>query len=68
MATIKIKEVELPVGPPKGWAAAVAKAAGVSKKTVYNALQRGLKGPQSNRVLETYKNLYGKPTKVEVEK
>lgn len=32
MATIKIKEVELPVVPPKGWAAAVAKAAGVSKK------------------------------------
>lgn len=68
MATIKIKEVELPVVPPKGWAEAVAAAAGVSRKTVYNALQRGIKGPQSNKVLETYKNLYGKPTIVETSK
>lgn len=65
MTTLVIKEVKLPVIPPRGWQKAVAEAAGVSQKTVYNALVRGIRGPQSNKVLETYKTLYGKVTKTE---
>lgn len=65
MTTIVIKEVELPVVPPKNWKKEVAEAAGVSEKTVYNAIRRGVKGPQSNKVLETYKKLYGKVVKIE---
>lgn len=63
MATVIIKEVELPVAPPVGYKKAVAEAANVSEKTVYNAIRRGIKGPQSAKVMEAYKNLYGKPVK-----
>lgn len=66
MATIIIKEVELPLLPPPGWKKLVAEAAGVSEKTVYNALRRGLRGEQSNKVLEAYKQICGKVTKAEV--
>ena len=66
MKTVIIKEYELPLVPPTGYKKAVAKAARVSEKTVYNAIKRGLKGPQSNKVMETYKELYGKPIKTEV--
>lgn len=65
MATTIIKEVELPVLPPKGWKKKVAKAAGCSEKTVYNALRGGIKGPQANKVMEAYKNIYGTITKTE---
>lgn len=65
MSTIIIKEVELPLLPPRGWKKRVAQAAGCSEKTVYNALRGGIKGPQANKVFETYKQLYGKPSKVE---
>ncbi|WP_099464969.1 MULTISPECIES: hypothetical protein [Parabacteroides] len=60
MATVKVKEIELPVLPPKNWKRRVAEVAGVSEKTVYNAIRRGIKGPQSNKVMEVYKNLYGR--------
>lgn len=65
MKTVIIKGYEMPYKPPKGWKKAVADAAGVSEKTVYNALERGLKGPQSNKVFETYKKLFGKPVTIE---
>lgn len=38
MKTVVIKEVELPLLPPKGWKKKVAEAAGCCEKTVYNAL------------------------------
>ena len=66
MKTVIIKEYELPLKPPVGFKKAVAKAAGVSEKTVYNAIVRGLRGPQSDKVVKTYKELYGKPVKTEV--
>lgn len=66
MKTIVIKEVELPVLPPRGWKKRVAKAAGVSEKTVYNALRGEIKGPQANKVWEAYKQVCGKVTKTEV--
>lgn len=66
MSTIKIKEVELPVVPPRNWKREVALSAGVSEKTVYNAIRRGIKGPQACKVLEVYKNLYGKITSMEI--
>lgn len=65
MSTTVIKEVELPILPPRGWKKQVAKAAGVSEKTVYNALRGNLKGPQANKVFEAYKNVCGKITKTE---
>ena len=66
MATTVIKEVELPVLPPKGWKKKVAEVAGVSEKTVYNALRGNLRGPQSNKVMEAYRQVCGKVKKVEV--
>lgn len=66
MKTVIIKEYELPLVPPTGYKKAVAKAAGVSEKTVYNAIKGGLRGPQSNKVMQAYKELYGKPVKMEV--
>jgi hypothetical protein len=66
MKTIVIKEYELPLKPPVGFKKAVAEAAGVSEKTVYNAIVRGLRGPQSDKVVQTYKELYGKPVVTEV--
>ncbi len=66
MKTVIIKEYELPLKPPVGFKRAVAKAAGVSEKTVYNAIVRGLRGPQSDKVVQVYKELYGKPVKTEV--
>lgn len=60
MKTVVIKEVELPLLPPKGWKKKVAEAAGCCEKTVYNALRGNLKGPQANKVLEVYKQLFGK--------
>lgn len=66
MKTIVIKEVELPVLPPRGWKKRVAKAAGVSEKTVYNALRGEIKGPQANKVWEAYKQVCGAITKTEV--
>lgn len=66
MGTTIIKEVQLPVLPPRGWKKKVATAAGVSEKTVYNALRGGIKGPQANRVMEAYKKVCGKVTKVEI--
>lgn len=66
MKTIVIKEVELPVLPPRGWKKKVAKAAGVSEKTVYNALRGEIKGPQANKVWEAYKQVCGKVTKAEI--
>ncbi|MDR0606507.1 MAG: hypothetical protein LBG80_19715 [Bacteroidales bacterium] len=68
MTTVRIKEVELPAFPPVGWKKEVAEKAGVSEKTVYSAIRRGTKGPQSAKVWETYKALYGKPVKVEIDK
>lgn len=65
MKTVVIKEVELPLLPPKGWKKKVAEAAGCCEKTVYNALRRKLKGPQANKVLEVYKQLFGKVTRSE---
>lgn len=66
MKTVIIKEYELPLKPPVGFKKAVAKAAGVSEKTVYNAIVRGLRGPQSDKVIQTYKEIYGKPVNMEV--
>lgn len=66
MTTIKIKELELPLVPPKNWKKTVAQSAGVSEKTVYNAICRGIRGPQSNKVIGVYANLYGKISKMEV--
>lgn len=66
MVTVKIKELELPVVPPKNWKKEVAQSAGVSEKTVYNAIRRGVRGPQSNKVMSVYANLYGKILKIEV--
>lgn len=65
MGTIVIKEVELPVLPPRGWKKKVAKAAGVSEKTVYNAMRGNIKGPQANKVMEAYKQVCGKVTRIE---
>lgn len=65
MGTIVIKEVELPVLPPRGWKKKVAKAAGVSEKTVYNAMRGNIKGPQANKVMEAYKQVCGKVTRTE---
>lgn len=65
MKTVIIKEYEMPIKPPVGYKKAVAEAAGVSEKTVYNAIVRGLRGPQSDKVIQTYKVLYGKPIKTE---
>lgn len=66
MATTIIKEVELPVLPPRGWKKRVAQAAGVSEKTVYNAMRGNIKGPQANKVMEAYRSVCGKITKIEV--
>ena len=66
MKTVVIKEVELPLLPPKGWKKKVAEAAGCCEKTVYNALRGNIKGPQANKVLEVYKQLFGKVTKSEI--
>lgn len=66
MKTVIIKEYELPLVPPTGYKKAVAKAAGVSEKTVYNAIKGGFRGPQSDKVMQVYKELYGKPVKMEV--
>lgn len=66
MKTVIIKEYELPLVPPTGYKKAVAKAAGVSEKTVYNAIKRGLRGKQSDKVFQVYKELYGKPVRTEV--
>jgi hypothetical protein len=66
MKTVIIKEYEMPIKPPVGYKKAVAVAAKVSEKTVYNAITRGLKGPQSDRVIQVYKEMYGKPIKTEV--
>ncbi len=66
MATIIIKEVELPVVPPKGWKKKVAAIAGCSEKTVYNALHGNLKGPKANKVMEAYKHVCGIVTKKEI--
>lgn len=66
MKTVIIKERELPLVPPTGYKKAVAEAAGVSEKTVYNAIKRGLRGKQSDKVIRVYKEMYGKPVKVEV--
>lgn len=66
MSTTIIKEVELPILPPRGWKKEVARAAGVSEKTVYNALRGHIKGPQANKVMEAYKQVCGKVTKSEV--
>jgi hypothetical protein len=68
MTTIRIKEVELPSVLPVGWKSEVAKAAGVGEKTVYNAIRKGMRGPQCDRAREVYKSLYGKPTVVEIDK
>lgn len=65
MKTVVIKEVELPLLPPKGWKKKVAEAAGCCEKTVYNALRGNIKGPQANKVLEVYKQLFGKVTRSE---
>lgn len=61
MKTVIIEGYEMPLAPPMGYKKAVAEAAKVSEKTVYNAIRRGMKGPQSDRVIETYKHMYGKP-------
>ncbi|QUR46132.1 hypothetical protein FQN58_24570 [Bacteroides xylanisolvens] len=66
MKTVIIKGYELPLVPPTGYKKAVAKAAGVSEKTVYNAIKGGLRGPQSDKVMQVYKELYGKPVRTEV--
>lgn len=66
MKTVIIKEYELPLVPPTGYKKAVARAAGVSEKTVFNAIKRGLRGKQSDKVMQTYRELYGKPIKTEV--
>ena len=66
MKTVIIKEYELPLKPPVGYKKAVARKAGVSEKTVYNAINKGIKGPKSNKVTQTYIELYGKPIKTEV--
>lgn len=66
MKTVIIKGYELPLKPPVGYKKAVAKAAGVSEKTVYNAISGGLRGPQSDKVMQVYKELYGKPVETEV--
>lgn len=50
MKTTIIKEVELPILPPRGWKKKVAQVAGCSEKTVYNALRGNIKGPQANKV------------------
>ncbi|MDD3040928.1 hypothetical protein [Bacteroides sp.] len=65
MKTVIIKEVELPVLPPRGWKKKVAEAAGCSEKTVYNALRGDIKGPQANKVMKVYEELFGKVTKTE---
>lgn len=66
MKTVIIKEYEMPIKPPVGYKKAVAAAAKVSEKTVYNAITRGLKGPQSNKVIQVYREMYGKPINTEV--
>lgn len=66
MKTVIIKEYQLPLKPPVGFKKAVAEAAGVSEKTVYNAIVRGIRGPQSDKVISTYRELYGKPISTEV--
>ncbi|WP_370789941.1 hypothetical protein [Bacteroides nordii] len=66
MKTVIIKGYELPLVPPTGYKKAVAEAAGVSEKTVYNAIKRGLRGEQSDKVIAAYRELYGKPVKTEV--
>lgn len=66
MKTVIIKGYELPLKPPVGYKKAVAEAAGVSEKTVYNAITCGLRGPQSDKVIEVYRNLYGKPIETEI--
>lgn len=66
MKTVIIKEIELPLLPPKGWKKKVAEAAGCSQKTVYNALRGNIKGPQANKVMEAYKHVCGQVTKTEV--
>lgn len=65
MKTVVIKEVELPLLPPKGWKKKVAKAAGCCEKTVYNALRGNIRGPQANKVFEAYKQICGTVTKSE---
>ena len=65
MKTTIIKEVELPILPPRGWKKKVAQVAGCSEKTVYNALRGNIKGPQANKVFEAYKQVCGKITKSE---
>ena len=59
MKTVIIKEYELPLVPPTGYKKAVAKAAGVSEKTVYNAIKRGLRGIHSDKVFLVYNALFG---------
>ena len=66
MKTVIIKERELPLAPPTGYKKAVAEAAGVSEKTVYNAIKGKMRGPKSDKVIQVYKEMYGKPVKVEV--
>ena len=44
----KIKRQELPLLPTRGWKKQVAKAAGVSEKTVYNTLSGRIRGPKSS--------------------
>lgn len=65
MKTTIIKEVELPVLPPRGWKKKVAEATGCCQKTVYNAIRGNAKGPQANKVMEVYKNMFGTITKTE---
>ena len=51
----KIKRQELPLLPTRGWKKQVAKAAGVSEKTVYNTLSGRIRGPKSHRVIDAYR-------------
>lgn len=66
MKTIIIKNVEMPLFPPKGWKKKVAQAAGCSEKTVYNALRGGIRGPQANKVFEAYKQVCGENPTIEI--
>ena len=59
MKTVIIKGYELPLVPPTGYKKAVAKAAGVSEKTVYNAIKGGLRGRKVIKLCRFIRNYMG---------
>lgn len=62
MKTTKIN-LELPPTLPHGWKTKVAETLTIHPNTVKEALKRGGEDPTYLRIMQTAKNMYGKPIK-----